>query len=133
MAAGVSGVPAPTTNPFPPSGQLASSVVDMATFMAMFFGTRPAGGSQLLVPSSIQEMFQPVINTEGAGAVGIGWFIYPYNQYTLVSKNGAWSGVFTLVRMIPELKLGIVVLISLSPQQVSGPASPAKLDQTIFS
>jgi CubicO group peptidase (beta-lactamase class C family) len=50
-------------------------------------------------------------------AYGLGWRINDINGYKQVSHTGGLSGVVTQITMIPELKLGIIVLTN---QQSSG-------------
>ncbi|MGH2586655.1 MAG: serine hydrolase domain-containing protein, partial [Dehalococcoidia bacterium] len=48
---------------FPLAGDVFTSVQDMAKFISLQFKTGPAGGTQILACTSIQEMWQPVAPT----------------------------------------------------------------------
>lgn len=114
---------------FPPAGSIFTNIPDMAKFIMLQFRTGPAGGDQILAGSSIQEMFVPVAPTQGHGSVGIGWFIAPFGQYTVISKNGGDTWWSSLARMIPELKLGVVAFGNAG---FTGQALPL-LEKAIFS
>jgi CubicO group peptidase (beta-lactamase class C family) len=110
-------VPAGYANPFPPSGTILSTANDMARFIMLHFRDRPAGGDQILAASSIREMWQPIapLPKGGENAVGIGWFLHPFDGYHLVNKDGGQAGFTTLLDMIPEHKLGVICFINESP------------------
>ncbi|MEM9836675.1 MAG: serine hydrolase [Bacteroidota bacterium] len=44
------------------------------------------------------------------GGIGLGWFIYEIDGKTVVNHGGGYDGMYSRVLMIPEEKLGIVVL-----------------------
>src|SRR5262245_51694946 len=50
-------------------------------------------------------------------AYGLGWGLNDYRGYKVVSHSGGLAGMVSRVRMIPDLKLGIVVLTN---QEASG-------------
>jgi CubicO group peptidase (beta-lactamase class C family) len=94
---------------FETAGNVFTTVEDMAQMVMLQFRTGPAGGSQILACSSIQEMWQPVAPTQGSGYSTIGWFTNPYGpSYTVISKNGGDPWWSTLVRFIPEVRLGVI-------------------------
>lgn len=94
---------------FEVAGNIFISVTDMAKVVMLQFRTGPAGGSQILACSSLQEMWQPVAPTQGGDYATIGWFAGPYGpDYTFISKNGGNPWWSSLARFIPELRLGVV-------------------------
>jgi hypothetical protein len=50
-------------------------------------------------------------------AYGLGWFLNDYRGYKLVWHTGGLSGMVSRVTMVPELKLGVIVLTN---QESSG-------------
>jgi CubicO group peptidase (beta-lactamase class C family) len=114
---------------FPPAGDVFTTVEDMAKMVMLQFRTGPAGGDQILACTSIQEMWRPVVPTQGGAYATIGWFANPYGtQYTMISKNGGDPWWSTLVRFIPELRLGVVAFTNTGGQ--AGPI--ARIETTIF-
>jgi CubicO group peptidase (beta-lactamase class C family) len=110
-------VPAGYANPFPSSGTILSTANDMARFIMLHFRNKPAGGDQILAADSIREMWQPIapLPKGGENAVGIGWFLHPFEGYHLVNKDGGEAGFTTLLDMIPQRKLGVICFINESP------------------
>ncbi|MGE3599997.1 MAG: serine hydrolase domain-containing protein [Dehalococcoidia bacterium] len=117
-------------NPFPPSGTILSTVEDMERFIMLQIRRGPAGGDQILAGGTIEEMWRPVAPTQGRASIAIGWHTAPFGSFTAVSKNGGQAG-FT--SMLPELKLGVIGFVNISPD--AGPGVGvwlADLERTIL-
>ena len=64
-------------------------------------------------------MWQPVVPTGSAGdAAAIGWFTSRIGPYTVVRKDGGQPGFTAFVQVIPERRVGMVVLVNESPERV---------------
>jgi CubicO group peptidase (beta-lactamase class C family) len=102
-------VPGGYQTSFPIAGNIFTSVTDMAQVLMLQFQTaKSAGGSQILACHSLQQMWKPVASTGGNGSVTLGWFSNPFQQSTLIWKNGGnpyWS---SLAEFIPDDRLGVV-------------------------
>ena len=129
---GWSGYRAGYRDPFPPSGTILSTVNDLSRFLRLQFRTGPAGGAQILDPRTVREMWRPVAPTGAARAAAIGWFVSPLGDDTLVKKDGGQPGFTALVQMIPERRLGVVLLVNESPQRVHASGAIARLSQLVF-
>ncbi|MDO5102279.1 MAG: serine hydrolase domain-containing protein [Lautropia sp.] len=100
-----------------PAGGLNASVLDLARFMQMVFaeGRSPAGG-QILQPASVREMLRPqntaVEMDEGGVQVGLGWHVdRRFAGGELSAEHGGSTGTHNgMLRILPEQKLGVVVL-----------------------
>ncbi|MGH2584507.1 MAG: serine hydrolase domain-containing protein [Dehalococcoidia bacterium] len=120
-------------NPFPPSGTILSTVEDMERFIMLQFRRGPAGGDQILAGGSIEEMWRPVAPTQGRASIAIGWHTAPFGSQTLVSKNGGQAGFTSLLCMLPELKLGVIGFVNMSPEAGPGAGSwLAELERMIL-
>ena len=109
-----SGYGAGSRGPFMPSGAMLSTVNDMNRFLAAHFG-----GAPILSQRSIREMWQPVAPTGSAGdAAAIGWFTSRLGPYTVVRKDGGQPGFTAFVQIIPQRRVGMVVLVNESPERV---------------
>jgi CubicO group peptidase (beta-lactamase class C family) len=106
----------------------------MNRFLALQFRTGAAGGPQILAAQTIREMWRPVAPTgAGARSVGLGWFTAPLGPYTIVKKDGGQPGFTAFVQLVPERKLGAVVLVNESPERVRASGSGiAQLEQFVF-
>lgn len=100
-----------------------SNIVDMSLWVRMQLnkGSYGDGGKQRLFSEKVQhEMWSPqTILQTGANtgsynthfsAYGIGWGLSDVKGYKQVTHTGGLLGMVTQVTLIPELKLGIIVL-----------------------
>lgn len=99
-----------------PSGGLNSSVNDIAHFMQMVFADGRYGGNQIVQPESLREMFK-VQNANVAMdfdfKMGLGWMLSGVDvprAGTVASHGGTTLNFHTLMVVLPERKLGVVVL-----------------------
>jgi CubicO group peptidase (beta-lactamase class C family) len=113
------------------AGGIYSNITDLSKWVIMQLNNGKYGeGKQLFSESLQQEMWtlQTIIpvngpssyNTHFAG-YGLGWFLADVKGYKQVSHTGGLAGIVTQVTLIPELKLGIIVLTN----QQSGAAFSA--------
>jgi len=101
-----------------PTGQLYGSVNDMQKFVSLFFQGETNTPNKINVySSSLREMLQPVsINDDGVSAYGFPWeIIYSTaanipSRYWLITKTGRMPGYSGAIFLLPELKLGYIVL-----------------------
>jgi CubicO group peptidase (beta-lactamase class C family) len=115
----------PTANA---AGGIYTNVVDLSKWLIMHMndGKYGPGLSQTLISESAHDQMwtpQTIIpvnmrNRSVAGraynthfnSYGLGWFISDVKGYKQVGHSGGLAGTVTLVTLIPELKLGIIVL-----------------------
>ncbi len=131
---GWSGYAAGERAPFPPSGTVLSSASDLGRFVALQFRRPVPGRPQVLASTAIREMWRPVAPTGPfGGAAGIGWFVSPYGAYTMVKKDGGQPGFTAYVQIVPEARLGLVVLMNESPERVrASGAALARPERLVF-
>jgi CubicO group peptidase (beta-lactamase class C family) len=88
-----------------PAGNLFSTAEDLARFASALI----AGGGGLLKPESLAEMWRPQLTTESAG-FGLGFMVGKFREHRLISHSGAVYGHSTSFAILPEEKLGVIVL-----------------------
>ncbi|MBA4123510.1 MAG: serine hydrolase [Acidobacteria bacterium] len=122
-----------------PAGSINSNVVDMAQWVRLQLGGGKYQGKQLISAASINEMHSPqtIIPLEGSMKMlypeahflnyGMGWFLSDYRGRKLVEHGGAIDGMRALVAVMPEEKMGIVILTNLG-----GTVLPMPLAYRIF-
>ncbi len=109
------------------AGGIYSNITDLSKWVMLLLNEGKYGnGQSLFSKDMLQEMWnlQTIIpvngnspyNTHFAG-YGLGWFLADVKGYKQVSHTGGLAGVVTQVTLIPELKLGIIVLTN---QQAGG-------------
>jgi len=98
-----------------PAGQLFSSVDDMAKFVELQFRSAPAGGAPVLSSESLREMRRPNTHVSASGdapefCYGLGVYLDERFGHAGFGHDGAGIGYRSRVWMVPDLKLGIIVL-----------------------
>jgi CubicO group peptidase (beta-lactamase class C family) len=115
------------------AGGIYSSIADMSKWVRLQLSEGKFGDKkekQLFSAGQHAEMWMPqtILRTRGGGpynthfaAYGLGWFMGDEKGYKQVSHTGGLAGIVTQVTMIPDLKIGIIVLTN----QQSGEAFSA--------
>ncbi len=110
-----------------PAGSINSSVTDMARWIRLNLSRGLYEGQRLLDSVAVKEMhtanitIRPSAQDErmypmsNLSAYGLGWSLRDYYGRKMVSHGGAIRGMRAQVTLIPEAKLGVVVLTN-SPQ-----------------
>jgi len=105
-----------------PAGAINSNVLDMARWIRLQLGRGVMDGRRLLSAAVIKEMWSPqtIIPLDSVTerlrpsthflAYGLGWFLSDYRGRKLVSHTGAIDGFRAAVGLVPEERLGVVVL-----------------------
>jgi CubicO group peptidase (beta-lactamase class C family) len=102
-----------------PAGSISSSARDLSKWVMMQLNNGSLNGQQIIPSSVIAETRKPhsilgnggPIYNEGHFALyGLGLFLEEYEGRKIVSHTGGVNGFVSSVTMVPEEKLGIVVL-----------------------
>lgn len=88
-----------------PAGNLFSSAEDLARFVSAL----AAGGRGVLKPQTLAEMWKPQLTKEETG-FGLGFMIGKYRSHRTISHNGAVYGHSASLVLLPEVKVGVVLL-----------------------
>ena len=104
------------------AGGIYSNITDLCRWIIMQMNNGKYGdglNSQLFSEKVHEEMWSPqtiipvrnstVYNTHFAG-YGLGWILSDVKGYKQVGHTGGLAGIVTQVTLIPEMKLGIIVL-----------------------
>lgn len=102
-----------------PAGAVSSSASDLSHWVEMQLDNGKYEGKQIVPAAAIQQTRTPASILGNGGTLynkghfalyGLGWFLEEYNGRKIVSHTGGVNGFVTSVTLIPEEKLGIVVL-----------------------
>ena len=105
-----------------PAGSINSNVVDMAQWVRLQLGQGAYQNQNLISSGAVKEMHtsQTVMRAEPPYSLwypeahflnyGLGWFLSDYKGRKLVEHGGAIDGMRAEVALIPEEKLGLVIL-----------------------
>jgi CubicO group peptidase (beta-lactamase class C family) len=109
-----------------PAGAINSNVVDMAQWVRLQLGEGSYKGQRLISSGGAKEMHtaQTVIRLEPPWTLfysdahflnyGLGWFLHDHRGRKVVEHGGNIDGMSALVAMIPEEKLGLVILTNMN-------------------
>lgn len=105
-----------------PAASINSNVKDMAQWMKAQLAGGEYEGGRLFSEAAQRQMWSPQMVLPAGGpprgktprskfaAYGLGWSISEYRGRKVVSHGGALTGMFSRLMLVPEEKLGVVVL-----------------------
>jgi len=95
-----------------PSGNLYSTLEDMARFVRFVFQDGEANGEQIIRPETLTQMFEDQFSSpRDPQLMGLGWKVTRIFGSELLAwhDGGGSEGVGSLVAILPERKLGVVL------------------------
>lgn len=102
-----------------PAGSISSSISDMSKWVLMLLNDGVYEGKEIIPPSAIAQTRLPhsimgngghLFNESHFSLYGLGWFLQEYAGRKVVAHTGGVNGFVTSVCLVPEEKLGIIVL-----------------------
>ncbi len=102
-----------------PAGSISSSVHDLSRWVMMQLNKGSLNGKQVVPAEAINQTWTPnsILGNGGVpfnrghfSLYGLGWFLEEYDGRKVVSHTGGVNGFVTSITMLPEEKLGIIVL-----------------------
>lgn len=109
-------------NAWPGGGSLRSSSSDMLKFLRANLGTK--GPKELL--QAMQLAQKGIFSVNNQLIMGLGWQRFKKNGLLIVDKNGGVAGFSSYIGMLPEKKIGIVILAN------KGKAEATKLGRSLL-
>jgi CubicO group peptidase (beta-lactamase class C family) len=112
----VAAIPFPMIDNLAPAGSISSSAHDMSLWVMALLANGQQDGRQVIAPEVIARTREPQsIIGRGRGQshymlYGLGWMLQDYAGREMVSHTGGVNGFVTSVTLIPEEKLGVIVL-----------------------
>lgn len=109
-----------------PAGSINSSARDMAKWITFVMNKGEINGKPFISEKSYEEWTKPQmkITPNGSMSYGLGWFLQDWNGLKVVQHGGNIDGFNSLVAMIPEKKLGFVMLTNVSASSLGGELMP---------
>ncbi len=102
------------------AGGICSNITDLSKWLIMQMNNGKYGNNQqLFTEETHDEMWSPqtIINTRTTppynthfASYGLGWFLSDVKGYKQATHTGGLAGVVTQITLLPEMKLGIIVL-----------------------
>ena len=119
-----------------PAGAINSCVTNLAHWMAMNLAGGARGKTRIVSEAALREIHRPtaVVPFEQLWpevlqpTYGLGWQVQSYRGRPMLSHGGNIDGFSTLLTLMPEEKLGLVVLTNLHEQPTARVVTFAALD-----
>ena len=104
--------------PIGPAGSMNACVTDLCHWVQMLLAGGVYKNQTLINPATLQELFSPQVIVPGVPeaketflySYGIGWLVLSYRGRCLVSHDGVSDGFTSVVAMLPNEKVGLVIL-----------------------
>lgn len=107
-----------------PAGSINSSARDMAQWVRFVLNGGTVDGKRLVSEKSYDEWLKPQQKIAGTASYGFGWFLQNWNGLKVVQHGGNIDGFNSMVAMIPEKKLGFVLLTNVSASPLGNELMP---------
>lgn len=111
-------LPKNSDSPFSDGGMF-TSIHDLGTWMRVLLNQGMYNGKNIIPESAIQKSWRSntIIGKSKAAdrelylkTYGLGWEIFQYNCVEVIQHGGAYSGVLSMMALIPSKNLGIAIL-----------------------
>jgi hypothetical protein len=98
----------------------------MAQWLRFVLNIGSVNGKRLISEAGYSEWLKPQmkISPDGQFSYGLGWFLQDWNGNKVVQHGGNIDGFNTMVAMIPEKKLGFVLLTNVSASNLGTDLMP---------
>ncbi len=109
-----------------PAGAINSSANDMANWLKFVINNGSVSGKKLVSDKGFEEWLKPQMKVTPSGktSYGFGWFLQDWNGLKVVQHGGNIDGFNSMVAMIPEKKLGFVLLTNVTGSPIGGELMP---------
>ena len=113
-----------------PAGSINSSANDMAEWLRFILNGGELDGKRIVSEKSFEEWLKPQmkVTPDGKTSYGFGWLLQDWKGKKIVKHDGGIDGFNSMVAMLPEEKLGFVMLTN-----VSGSSLGNELMHIVFS
>ncbi|MGD9629551.1 MAG: serine hydrolase domain-containing protein [Pyrinomonadaceae bacterium] len=109
-----------------PAGSINSSAADMAKWITFILEGGSVNGKRLVSEKGFSEWLKPQmkITPDGKMSYGLGWFLQEWNGLKVAQHGGNIDGFNSMVAMIPEKKIGFVMLTNVSASSLGSELMP---------
>lgn len=103
-----------------PAGSINSSAEEMLKWVGLHLAGGKRGDTQVIQTSTLRDMYRPYTPISGMGdnpelgpmSYGLGWFIDTYRGHYRAQHGGNIDGFTAAVTLLPQDRIGIVVLVN---------------------
>ncbi len=103
-----------------PAGAINSSAEEMLKWVGLHLNGGKLGDRQIIQQATLRDMYRPYTPITGMGddpemgpmSYGLGWFVDTYRGHYRAQHGGNIDGFTAAVQLLPQDKIGIVVLVN---------------------
>lgn len=121
-------VPMRVLTPVAPAGAINSNIVDMSRWVRFQLarGEAPIDGkpTALVKPATLEATWAKNIDLGAGAGYGMGWFIRDWNGKRVVEHGGNIDGYASSVAMLPDERVGFVLLMNVGASSLQAEALP---------
>jgi CubicO group peptidase (beta-lactamase class C family)/D-alanyl-D-alanine dipeptidase len=93
-----------------PAGSMYSTVNDLGHFVSVLVAQGKTENGALLKPATLEQMWSPQFPNSGGRGFGLGFQVRFLDGHRLIGHGGAIYGFATTLNLLPEDKVGVVVV-----------------------
>ena len=97
-----------------PAGAINSSARDMAQWVRLMLNNGKYNGKQIISEKGFEELVRTQMKIAGPVGYGLGWFLRDWNGHKIVEHGGNIDGFNSQVALMPDQKLGFVLLTNVT-------------------
>jgi hypothetical protein len=97
-----------------PAGAINSSARDMAQWLRLMLNNGTYNGKRLVSEKGFEELIRTQMKIAGPIGYGLGWFLREWNGHKVVEHGGNIDGFNSQVALMPDQKLGFVLLTNVT-------------------
>lgn len=97
-----------------PAGAINSSARDMAQWLRVMLANGTYNGKRLVSEKGYDELVRKQMNIAGPVDYGLGWFLRQWSGHKVVEHGGNIDGFNSQVALMPDQKLGFVLLTNVT-------------------
>lgn len=105
-----------------PAGAINSSARDMAQWVRLMLSDGTLDGRRLVSQKGFDELTRKQMNIAGQVDYGLGWFLRQWNNHKVVEHGGNIDGFNAQVALMPDQKLGFVLLTNVTASSLGATA-----------
>jgi len=93
-----------------PAGSMYSTVEDLGKFLSVLMAQGMTGNGPLIQPATLEQMWSPQFPNPEGWVFSLGFVVRQFEGRRMVGHGGAIYGFATTLDLLPEDKLGVVVI-----------------------
>ncbi len=121
-------VPAVGLDSIAPAGGIYSNANDMARWIQCLLGRGELAGTRVVSERSLETTWTPQIPMGDDSAYGLGWMLHEHRGRRVVEHGGAIDGFTAQVTLLPDERIGYVLLMNLDVSPLREASIPMVLD-----